>query len=173
MRGTRGTDLGPAIGELLKTPTAQLAINGGSQHPDKRKAGGHGPTLADQVEHLLPTPTARAKGGRNARHGDPDHGDDLPEAIRYLPTPMARDGKGGNQPIGRTREGRARAIGDADLPAAIALLPTPSAADSLGGHLTRGGKRGGEMLLGGVAKELTAPLTGDRTGLPSGGGSPS
>ena len=42
--------------ELLKTPTAQLAINGGSQHPDKRKAGGHGPTLADEVEHLLPTP---------------------------------------------------------------------------------------------------------------------
>lgn len=25
---------------LLKTPTAQLAVNGGSQHPDKRKAGG-------------------------------------------------------------------------------------------------------------------------------------
>lgn len=41
---------------LLKTPTAQLAVNGGSQHPDKRKAGGHGPTLADEVEHLLPTP---------------------------------------------------------------------------------------------------------------------
>jgi hypothetical protein len=44
---------------LLKTPTAQLAVNGGSQHPDKRLAGGHGPTLADQVEHLLlPTPAA-------------------------------------------------------------------------------------------------------------------
>ena len=37
---------------LLLTPTAQLAVNGGSQHPDKRKAGGHGPTLADQIEHL-------------------------------------------------------------------------------------------------------------------------
>ncbi len=45
-------------GKLLKTPTAQLAVNGGSQHPDKRKAGGHGPTLADEVEHLLPTPQA-------------------------------------------------------------------------------------------------------------------
>ena len=45
---------------LLKTPTAQLAVNGGSQDPVKRKAGGHGPTLADQVEHdLLPTPAAR------------------------------------------------------------------------------------------------------------------
>lgn len=48
----------PAVVQLLKTPTAQLAVNGGSQHPDKRKRGGHGPTLADEVEHLLPTPRA-------------------------------------------------------------------------------------------------------------------
>ena len=52
--GQGGMDLRTAI-SLLKTPTAQLAINGGSQHPDKRKAGGHGPTLADEIEHLLPT----------------------------------------------------------------------------------------------------------------------
>ncbi|MER0443003.1 DNA (cytosine-5-)-methyltransferase [Streptomyces sp. Edi4] len=44
----------PDARPLLKTPTAQLATNGGSQHPDKRRAGGHGPTLADEVEHLLP-----------------------------------------------------------------------------------------------------------------------
>jgi len=42
---------------LLKTPTANLGSNGGSQHPDRRIAGGHGPTLADEVEWLLPTPT--------------------------------------------------------------------------------------------------------------------
>jgi len=35
---------------LLLTPTANLGRNGGSQPPDKRRAGGHGPTLADQVE---------------------------------------------------------------------------------------------------------------------------
>ncbi|MCX4677660.1 DNA (cytosine-5-)-methyltransferase [Streptomyces sp. NBC_01433] len=29
-------------------------MNGGSQHPDKRRQGGHGPTLADEVEHLVP-----------------------------------------------------------------------------------------------------------------------
>lgn len=60
----------PTIGPaslLLRTPTAQLATNGGSQHPDKRKAGGHGPTLADEVEHLLPTPTARDHKGANQR----------------------------------------------------------------------------------------------------------
>ncbi|MCZ0983952.1 hypothetical protein O1L60_45140 [Streptomyces diastatochromogenes] len=50
---------------LLKTPTAQLATNGGSQHPDKRRAGGHGPTLADEVEHLLP-------GGAHHRAADGD-----------------------------------------------------------------------------------------------------
>ena len=51
---------------LLPTPMANVADNGGSQHPDKRRAGGHSPTIADVVEHLLPTPTAmdsRASGG--------------------------------------------------------------------------------------------------------------
>jgi DNA (cytosine-5)-methyltransferase 1 len=47
---------------LLKTPTANLGSNGGTQHPDKRKAGGHGPTLADEVEWLLPTPSASSYG---------------------------------------------------------------------------------------------------------------
>lgn len=60
----------PTEARLLKTPTSQLAENGGSQHPDKRKAGGHGPTLADEVEHLLPTPAvADAQGGRKTRSG--------------------------------------------------------------------------------------------------------
>lgn len=69
-RGASGTETMYALGAersdenrpqgevLLKTPTTQLAVNGGSQHPEKRKAGGHGPTLADEVEHLLPTPAA-------------------------------------------------------------------------------------------------------------------
>lgn len=66
--GHRGA-AAPGRGELalLKTPTAQLAVNGGSQHPDKRRAGGHGPTLDDQVSHeiaLLATPTTSLlKGG--------------------------------------------------------------------------------------------------------------
>jgi hypothetical protein len=37
----------------FKTPTAQLGVNGAPQHPDKRKAGGHGPTLEDEVAFLL------------------------------------------------------------------------------------------------------------------------
>src|SRR5690606_16165813 len=41
---------------LFKTPPANLGRNGAAQHPDKRKAGGHGPTLDDEVSHLLPAP---------------------------------------------------------------------------------------------------------------------
>ena len=83
---------------LLKTPTAQLAVNGGSQHPDKRKAGGHGPTLADQVEHLLPTPSvALATGGQTSRSGDRIGEPLLPSIAKamttpLLPTPTARLG---------------------------------------------------------------------------------
>lgn len=39
---------------LLLTPTANLGSNGGSQPPEKRREGGHGPTLADLIEHLEP-----------------------------------------------------------------------------------------------------------------------
>ena len=39
---------------LLLTPTANLGSNGGSQPPEKRREGGHGPTLADLIEHLDP-----------------------------------------------------------------------------------------------------------------------
>lgn len=46
----------PSSGGLLKSPTAQLGSNGGPQHPEKRKAGGHGPTLEDEVSFLLPQP---------------------------------------------------------------------------------------------------------------------
>lgn len=84
---------------LLKTPTSQLAVNGGSQHPDKRKAGGHGPTLADEVEHLLPTPQAHdAQKGKTAEqvaamrargHGVSNLNELAEnELVKLLPTPM-------------------------------------------------------------------------------------
>jgi hypothetical protein len=86
----------------LETPTSNLATNGGSQHPDKRKAGG--PTLADEVEHLLPTPAVNDMGAgktvddwdswtekMKAAHGNGNgHGKSLSiEAARLLPTPKA------------------------------------------------------------------------------------
>lgn len=100
-----------ASSSLLKTPTQQLGVNGGSQHPDKRKAGGHGPTLADEVEHLLlPAPklfrtpcAAEAEGG--PRNPDrPGATMRLSDQVReesgrglLLPTPsacVANDGEG-------------------------------------------------------------------------------
>ena len=74
----------PSVVALLKTPTAQLATNGGSQHPDKRREGGHGPTLADQVEcELLPTPAARERSEELLLPG---------VVLELLPTPTARLG---------------------------------------------------------------------------------
>lgn len=122
---------------LLKTPTAQLAVNGGSQHPDKRRAGGHGPTLADQVEHeLLPTPMTgySQRSPEEWRAGRPA-------------------GNGG------TRE----RIGDLGI-VAERLLPTPSGADGTGGHKSRSGDRKGEALLGGIEMLLPTPAAMDSHG---------
>lgn len=98
------------MGSLLVTPTANLASNGGSQHPAKRKAGGHGPTLDDQVSHLrlMPTPTGRdSKGidGHSKRQGSQV----LPGVVEaLLPTPRATRGGSATETVGK-------------------LLPTPSA----------------------------------------------
>jgi len=101
----RAVTVATAVTHLLKTPTAQLATNGGSQDPEKRKAGGHGPTLADQVEHqLLPTPRATdgTKGGPNQRGSSGDLM--LPSAVMdLLPTPTVADSRNTrNATAGRT-----------------------------------------------------------------------
>lgn len=120
---TGGSGSSSSPGRLLKTPTTQLAINGGSQHPDKRKAGGHGPTLADEVEHLLPTPQAQDTGtpGRRASEGLRPPLSQV--VLPLLPTPRASDGeKGGPNQRGSS--------GDLMLPSAAArLLSTPRASD--------------------------------------------
>lgn len=127
----------PNVAKLLKTPTAQLAVNGGSQHPDKRKSGGHGPTLADEVEKGLPgspgslLPTPKATDSESTANFRPDgtayssgYGMTLTDAARLLPTPKATDGsKGGPNQRGSS--------GDLTLPsAAVRLLPTPRATDT-------------------------------------------
>lgn len=61
---------------------------------------------------------------------------------RLLPTPTARDPRGSN-------------IRGDDTCLTGALLPTPSVADSTGGHERRGGERGEELLLKGVARAAT------------------
>ncbi|MBD0688307.1 hypothetical protein [Streptomyces sp. CBMA123] len=81
-------DLGHAV-TLLKTPTSNLGAIGGSQHPDRRREGGHGPNLSDEVEHLLPTPKASdgTHGGPNSRGSKGDL--TLPSATAKLhPAPQ-------------------------------------------------------------------------------------
>lgn len=132
---------------LLRTPTAQLAENGGSQHPDKRKAGGHGPTLADEVEHLLPTPQAHdAVKGKTAVQV---------EAMRQR---------------GRT-QGHAPGVSNLNEVAENHLLPTPSVALATGGQTSRSGDRIGEPLLPAIAKSMTS--TGVPTSQPSSDGNTS
>jgi hypothetical protein len=165
-RGMRGR-LEAQVDALLKTPTAQLAVNGGSQHPAKRAAGGHGPTLADEVEHLMPTPTATdSKGSRGHRRDGttygPTSGVTLTDATEtLLPTPRATDGtKGGPNQRGSS--------GDLMLPSAVQLLPTPSATDGTGGQsltVERRRERGHQVGLPNVAQTLATG--GDRTAAPS------
>lgn len=147
---------------MLKTPTAQLAVNGGSQHPDKRRAGGHGPTLADQVEHeLLPTPMAADGGwagdadGKGARASSSGYGlrnasREISRGDHLLPTPAARDGKGRDMP-GRE--------GGKSLPET--LLPTPRATDGEKGGPNQRGSSGDLMLPSAVMQFLPTPSAAD------------
>lgn len=121
--------------QLLKTPNANLATNGGSQHPDKRKQGGHGPTLADEVEWLLPTPKASdsARGGMDTNELDRNAWN-LSSVGLLLPTPTARDWKSGTGVTAQNSR---------PLSEAITLLPTPTATSygsNRGGAAGRTGK---------------------------------
>lgn len=133
---------------LLKTPTAQLAVNGGSQHPDKRREGGHGPTLADEVEFLLPTPSAAdGTGGHMNRSGDRSHELLLPGVARelaLLPTPAVNDmGEGKTvehwdswTAAQQEKHGNGNGRGKSLAIEAQRLLPTPRAARGASGTET-------------------------------------
>lgn len=53
LRGRNSRPLSEVV-LYLKPPTANLGRNGAPQHPEKHKAGGHGPTLDDEVSYILP-----------------------------------------------------------------------------------------------------------------------
>lgn len=74
---------------LLPTPNSYLGQNGGGQHPDKRKAGGHAVSLKDVAVALLPTPTtAPSTGNGHARN----LGTEV-KSMTLLPTPTVGDSK--------------------------------------------------------------------------------
>lgn len=117
LHGTNSRPLNEVVLTLLPTPQANIATNGGSQHPDKRRAGGHSVSLQDVVEHLLATPRASdgEKGGPNQCNSRGQY-DALPGQVhesrfqKYQaavdrwtavyghepPTPTLPDGRGGN-----------------------------------------------------------------------------
>lgn len=135
-----------SLGPLLKTPTTNLGSNGGSQHPDKRRAGGHGPTLADEVEHLLPTPSAsghddgkapevwRARRERmRAQHGVGIGTPPLPVLVALLPTPRASHHEEGPEAAEqwlrrRAKPRRSGAAADTSLPLGLAVQCRPELA---------------------------------------------
>ena len=149
----QGTPLAIAV-QLLKTPTAQLAVNGGSQHPDKRREGGHGPRLRDVAPALLPTPRAqefeiadtealleRREQVRQAHGNGNGFGLTLSQEIALLKTPTAQLAvNGGSQhPDKRRGGGHGPTLADQ---VEHTLLPTPNTGQSPNGHGIRGGKRG-------------------------------
>ncbi|MFF3143757.1 hypothetical protein ACFVRU_18975 [Streptomyces sp. NPDC057927] len=136
---------------LLKTPTANLGSNGGSQHPAKRKAGGHGPTLADEFEHLLPTPTASdgAKGSPNQKHGNGSL--TLASTAAAFAASSTPTGLAAKQHLAPPQQSDIHEANGYDLkpdPAAEIehLLPTPTSSDGNGGAGTTPERQGGMNL---------------------------
>lgn len=169
------------IRTLLPTPDAYAGSRGGSQHPEKRRGGGHTVSLSDVTEHaLLPTPVTQPETGNG-------HARDLGSEMKLLPTPVAQPS--GNSPEDHLRKKPGREVvtdlaiiaengliptggrllptpsvsnshgneangrGEALLPGVVNLLPTPTVALADGGQTSRSGDRKGEMLLGGIAAE--------------------
>lgn len=109
--GRGGKSLDVEARRLLPTPGANLGDNGGPQHPDKRRAGGHSVSLDDVATHLLPTPKttdSRHSSPADLRRNEPG----LRAIGGLLPTPRATDGtKGGPNQRGSP--------GDLMLPSAV------------------------------------------------------
>lgn len=134
------------------TPTSNLGSNGGgSQPPDKRRAADHRPTLADEVEHALPTPTAAdAHSSGGSSPADVTLTDALvrtdlgrSDNPRHLPTPRASDPANESS---HSSDGFRPQLGEV-----VRDLPTPTAAD--GDRDTGRYVRGNPTLVGAVQPE--------------------
>lgn len=83
VHGTGGVDLRTAV-TMMPTPGAYDGERGGSQHPDKRRAGNHSVSIQDVAEHLT-------------NWGPYDSAIVRWESVigRPAPSPVRMDGKGG------------------------------------------------------------------------------
>lgn len=132
---------------------AALPLAGGAGGSDAPPVGADSrPGAPGTAPRLMPTPRATdgTKGGPNQRGSSGDLM--LPSAVaQLLPTPMV----GSTSPAahGQISGDYRRRMDEALEQMPSALTPTPSVADAMGGHERRGGARGDEPLLKGLAKE--------------------
>lgn len=169
----RAADVGAPHGRLRVFITAHPAEDtsgggsGGWAAEPEPARGDDAPVGSDQRgdrgrDHLRLMPTPRAtdgtKGGPNQRGSSGDLM--LPSAVAHLlPTPVSQPS--GNSPEEHLRKKPGRdVVTDLSIIAEHGLfetggrlIPTPSVADATGGHERRGGARGDELLLKGLAKE--------------------
>jgi hypothetical protein len=203
--GSGGDDLTTTVAKMLPTPTAGDAKSSGSRNLEGSRAHA-GVSLTDAVRfgnseppRLLPTPTSR--DGKGPNPNEREGGDDLPAAVRLLPTPVAnpdnpgaggelraalthgegRRNETGTDTLGRPNTGRpARLLPtpmSCDGEDEVRLLPTPQAADGTGGRQEKTAMRAGGRRPSGQKATLTlgtaVELRGELTGRPFAAGSES
>lgn len=143
---------------MLPTPRATDGTKGG---PNQR--GSSGDLMLPSAVMLLPTPTPTTSEATGpGEHGT--GGANLRTTVALLPTPAVNDmGEGktvehwdGWTADMKAKHGNGNGHGKSLAIEAQRLLPTPSVADSEGGHERRGGARGNELLLNGLAKAHAA-----------------
>lgn len=149
---------------LLPTPGAYDGERGGSQHPDKRRAGGHSVSVQDVAENLTLLGTPRTAQGITNNLRDPAVVGNprgwLEDQVSLLPTPVVNDmGEGKTvehwddwTETMRGKHGNGNGHGKSlAIEAQRMLLPTPTVGNATGGNARRGGPRGDEALLPGLA----------------------
>lgn len=155
---------------LLPTPLATdgTKMTQSEESAARRTALGRQPSITDvALTALLPTPKASdgTNGGPGMRNGR-GQVDALPAAAALLPTPKSAASRRAMVEVDQWSAPsleQAVEIAQGILPREFKswdevpgrsgrLIPTPSAADAMGGHERRGGDRGGELLLKGMAK---------------------
>jgi hypothetical protein len=142
-RGTRGTDLGPAIGALLPTPNTMDGLSPRSAGKVAKRCRGNGAgggpprNLRETVvNELLPTPAAAGSNGKSARAMTASvrngrrsgGGQSSPPGLEEIAALAS-----GRRPAHLPPDEQLSPAGRAALGALGALLPTPQATDGNGG----------------------------------------
>ncbi|MGN8689412.1 MULTISPECIES: DNA cytosine methyltransferase [Bacillati] len=162
--GLRASDVGACHQRFRVFVLAWRRDAADADHAGRQESGR---PIANEAEHaavehagaaalrMLPTPRS------SDTHGAGEHGTggpDLRTVVTMLPTPAAgafNDGEDvdawqARRDCVKAELGNGNGFG-MPLGIAVATLPTPSVADATGGHERRGGARGGELLLKGIA----------------------